>query len=107
MLNPSRKLLYPLTSFGKRTPAASSRLTTRPSSGLLLTALWAAQARRKGEAAAAEERRALLGSGDPLARLREREGRDGLVGTAAAATASLQRTRQLMTQVCTCAPGSS
>ena len=57
-----------------------------------------AQARRNGEVAAAEERRALLGSGDPLARMREREGRDGLVGTAAAATASLQRTRQLMAQ---------
>ena len=56
------------------------------------------QARRNGEVAAAEERRALLGSGDPLARLRERESRDGLVGSAAAATASLQRTRQLMTQ---------
>jgi len=56
------------------------------------------QARRNGEVAAAEERRALLGSGDPLARMREREGRDGLVGTAAAATASLQRTRQLMAQ---------
>lgn len=50
--------------------------------------------------AAAEERRALLGSGDPLARLRERESRDGLLGSAAAATASLQRTRQLMTQAC-------
>lgn len=56
------------------------------------------QARRNGEVAAAEERRALLGSGDPLARLRERESRDGLLGSAAAATASLQRTRQLMTQ---------
>ena len=58
------------------------------------------QARRNGEVAAAEERRALLGSGDPLARLRERESRDGLLGSAAAATASLQRTRQLMTQAC-------
>ena len=32
--DPFRKLLYPLTSFGERTPAASSRLMTRLSSSL-------------------------------------------------------------------------
>lgn len=56
------------------------------------------QVRKNAEQAAAYERRALLGSPDPLERQRRLESEADLAGAAQDITASLQRTRQQMTQ---------
>lgn len=56
------------------------------------------QVRKNAEQAAANERKALLGSPDPLERQRRLESEADLTDAAQDITASLQRTRQQMTQ---------
>lgn len=53
---------------------------------------------RRAARTALDERRALLGSANPLARAQQLKTQADLAGSAVDTTASLQRTRQLMAQ---------
>lgn len=58
------------------------------------------QVRKRAEKAAAEERKALLGEADPMARQQKLLAESDFVGAAEDTTNSLQRTRQMIAQVC-------